>query len=94
MLPSRLSKKYAKMARSRQLFWLVDWTLDVYLFYIVFGLNSRDTVPLQMWRMEWVAVLLAAGLPLSSAIANFVSYRPAAGNTYSTSDYCQINPNK
>jgi hypothetical protein len=31
VLPSRLSKKYAKMASSRQLFWLVDLPLDVYV---------------------------------------------------------------
>ena len=30
VLPSRLSKKYAKMASIRQLFWLVELTLDVY----------------------------------------------------------------
>ena len=47
VLPSRLSKKNAKMASSRQLFWLVDLTLDVHLFHIVFEKNltlvpSRD----------------------------------------------------
>ena len=30
-LPSRLSKKCTKMASSRQLFWLVDLLLDVYV---------------------------------------------------------------
>ena len=41
VLPSRLSKKYAKMASSRQLFWLVDLPLDVYVsIYIVFGAAS------------------------------------------------------
>ena len=36
VLPSRLSKQNAKMPSSWQLFWLVDLTLDVYLFYMVF----------------------------------------------------------
>ena len=35
--------RYANMACSRQLFWLVDLPLDVYLFYMVFGMNILYT---------------------------------------------------
>jgi len=38
VLPSRLSKLYPNMACSRQLFWLVDLPLDVYLIYTGDGL--------------------------------------------------------
>ena len=39
VLPSRLSQWYANLASSRQLFWLVDLPLDVYLFYMGFGIT-------------------------------------------------------
>jgi len=45
VLPSRLSQWYANLASSRQLFWLVDLPLDVYLFYMVFHSNV-PTVPI------------------------------------------------
>jgi len=37
VLPSRLSKEYAKMASSPHLFCLVDLSLDVYIIFLVSG---------------------------------------------------------
>ena len=42
MLPSRLSQWDANLASSRQLFWLVDLPLDIYLFYMVFGIDGGE----------------------------------------------------
>ena len=53
MHPSRLSQWYANLASSRQLFWLVDLPLDVYLFYMVFGSLSLPLQQQPSWKMAF-----------------------------------------
>ena len=63
------------MASCRQLFWLVDLTLDVYLFYIVFGVESRLSAHTNCTVCMCLVFYFAGSSIFNSFIYDFIAFK-------------------